>query len=117
MTYQIGAFSAKVGLSADTLRFYEKEQLIQPAHNAAGRRIYTEKDIAWIAFIKRLKQTAMPLKSIKRYAILRYQGNETIPERRDLLNQQLAQLLAQQAELQNHIDFLKAKIITYQQMQ
>lgn len=116
MTYAIGEFSKIVGLSIDTLRYYEKEGLIYPQRTANNLRAYTDHDIQWINFIKRLKLTGMPIRNIKTYATLRYQGNTTIDERLILLNDQKSRLAAEQTKLQAHIDFLDQKINTYHQM-
>ncbi|GAF38618.1 MerR family transcriptional regulator [Agrilactobacillus composti DSM 18527 = JCM 14202] len=117
MDYGIGQFSKLVGLSIDTLRYYEKEHLILPQRDDNNRRVYTDHDVKWIAFIKRLKQTGMPIKDIQCYATLRYQGDATIAERLSLLYEQRQRLKADQVELQRHVDFLDAKITTYHQMQ
>lgn len=66
MDYSIGEFSKATGLGIHTLRYYEHENLIIPLRNSSNRRRYSEKDIAWIAFIKRLKATGMPIKEIKK---------------------------------------------------
>ena len=58
-----------------------------PLRNASNRRRYSEKDIAWIAFIKRLKATGMPIKEIKKYAALRAKGDVTLSERMEMLIQ------------------------------
>ena len=85
MGYLIGAFSAKTGLGIHTLRYYEKEGLIFAGRDDKGRRLYGEEDIAWIEFIVRLKETGMPLRDIRRYALLRYAGDKTMPERLEML--------------------------------
>lgn len=51
----------------------------------AGRRCYDERDIEWIKFVKRLKDTGMLLKYIKEYSRRRYEGNATMPERLKVL--------------------------------
>ncbi|MDM7548336.1 MerR family transcriptional regulator [Lacticaseibacillus paracasei] len=106
MGYPIGKFSKMVSLSIDTLRYYEKERLIIPARDQNNRRTYSEADQRWIAFIKRLKATGMPIKEIKTYARLRYQGNSTIDERLQLLFTQKNRLTAQRQEIDAHIAFL-----------
>lgn len=116
MGYPIGKFSKMVSLSIDTLRYYEKERLIIPARDQNNRRTYSEADQRWIAFIKRLKATGMPIKEIKTYARLRYQGNSTIDERLQLLFTQKNRLTAQRQEIDAHIDFLENKIATYYQL-
>lgn len=48
--YRIQEFAALTGLSADTLRYYEKEGLLAPARDANGYRIYSERDAAcWLS--------------------------------------------------------------------
>lgn len=85
MNYSIGEFSKFTNLSIDTLRYYEKEGLITPKRKENGRRYYCEKDVTWIEFIKRLKETKMPIKEIQKYAKLRAIGDSTMNERMDML--------------------------------
>lgn len=114
--YTIGVFAKKVNLSIDTLRYYEKETLILPKRDEINRRMYDDVDIAWILFIKKLKKTGMSIKNIKEYAILRYQGEQTLENRMDLLDQQYEMLVAQKREIEEHMKFLKEKITIYQDM-
>lgn len=116
MNYGIGKFSRIVNISVDTLRYYEKEGLIVPKRDNVNRRQYTDHDVKWIDFIKRLKKTGMPIKDIKKYAKLHYRGNETINDRLKLLYDQRHRLKADQVELQGHINFLDEKIQTYHEM-
>uniref|UniRef100_UPI000463ED31 MerR family transcriptional regulator n=1 Tax=Franconibacter helveticus TaxID=357240 RepID=UPI000463ED31 len=74
---RIQAFAEMTGLTAHTLRYYEKLGLLSPQRSAAGHRDYRQSDVDWVAFIQRLKATDMPLEAIQRYAALRSQGNET----------------------------------------
>ena len=46
---------------------------------------YSDKDLTWIAFIKRLKDTGMPIKEIRHYAELRADGDPTLSERMEML--------------------------------
>lgn len=75
------AFSSLVGLSAHTLRYYEKIGLIKNVQrNSSGHRVYTAKDVKWLEFVIRLKETAMPLEEILEYARLREQGSSAVLE-------------------------------------
>ncbi len=74
MEYSIGEFSRITNLGIHTLRYYEHEGLITPMRNSSNRRCYSDKDLAWIEFIKRLKDTGMPIKKIQYYAKLRDQA-------------------------------------------
>ena len=115
MDYSIGEFSEVTGLGIHTLRYYEHENLITPVRNSSNRRRYSEKDITWIAFIKRLKATGMPIKEIKRYAVLRAKGNSTLTERMEMLIQHRQSLKDQIKQLQEHEAKLEEKIAFYQQ--
>ncbi len=44
-----------MGLSIHTLHYYEQERLIVPVRKSDNRRCYSNKDLTWIEFIKRLK--------------------------------------------------------------
>ena len=115
MNYSIGEFSEVTGLGIHTLRYYEHENLITPVRNSSNRRRYSEKDITWIAFIKRLKATGMPIKEIKRYAVLRAKGDDTLSERMEMLVQHRKSLNEQIKQLQEHEAKLDEKIAFYQQ--
>ena len=115
MDYSIGEFSKVTGLGIHTLRYYEHENLIIPLRNASNRRRYSEKDIAWIAFIKRLKATGMPIKEIKKYAVLRAKGDVTLSERMEMLIQHRQSLNEQISRLQEHEAMLGEKIAFYRQ--
>ncbi len=115
MDYSIGEFSKVTGLGIHTLRYYEHENLIIPLRNTSNRRRYSEKDITWIAFIKRLKATGMPIKEIKKYAALRAKGDVTLSERMEMLIQHRQSLNEQIRQLQEHEAMLDEKIVFYRQ--
>ena len=113
MEYSIGEFSKLTGLSIHTLRYYEYEQLIVPMRNKNNIRRYSDKDIAWIDFIKRLKDTGMPIKKIKEYAKLRSKGDITLSKRMEMLIQHYGFLEKQISILQEHKEKLDQKIKYY----
>lgn len=115
MDYSIGEFSEVTGLGIHTLRYYEHEGLIAPMRNSSNRRRYSDKDIAWVDFIKRLKATGMPIKEIKQYAILRSKGDATLLERMEMLIRHRQSLNDQIKQLQEHEVKLNEKITFYQQ--
>lgn len=114
MNYSIGEFALITNLSIYTLRYYEQENLIHPARKENGQRCYSENDIAWIQFIKRLKDTGMPIKEIQTYARLRAMGNPTMPQRMAMLAEHRTTLEQQIMRLQEHLEKLDAKIDYYQ---
>ena len=82
--------------------------------NKNNIRRYSDKDIAWIDFIKRLKDTGMPIKKIKEYAKLRSKGDITLSKRMEMLIQHYGFLEKQISILQEHKEKLDQKIKYYQ---
>ncbi|WP_338198898.1 MerR family transcriptional regulator [Lactobacillus rizhaonensis] len=113
MKYSIGQFSELSGFSIDTLRYYERQKLLFPKRDENNRRVYSEKDVAWISFISRLKKTGMSIREMQKYAKLRYAGNQTIPERLVLLFNQLDYLHEEEKKIEDNIEFVEQKIKTY----
>lgn len=113
MKYSIGQFSELSGFSIDTLRYYEKQKLLFPKRDENNRRVYSEKDVAWISFISRLKKTGMSIIEMQKYAKLRYAGDQTIPERLVLLFNQLDNLHEEEKKIEDNIEFVEQKIKTY----
>ena len=110
----IQQFAARTGLSADTLRYYEKIGLLRHvARDASGFRVYGPRDLEWVSFVLRLKDTGMPLDDITRYADLREQGETTLAARQALLEAHAARLQARLQRDQEHLDALQAKIELY----
>ena len=117
MEYSIGEFSKLTRLGIHTLRYYEHENLITPGRNSSNRRCYTDKDLAWIDFIKRLKDTGMPIKEIQHYAELRANGEATLSARMEMLishrkalNEQINQLKEHMGKLDEKIEFYRREI-------
>ena len=113
MEYSIGEFSRKTGLGIHTLRYYEHEGLLLPERTAANRRRYSERDVAWVAFLLRLKETGMPIREIRRYATLRAEGDSTLLVRMEMLTAHHANLAAELDRLHGHMEALDAKIAFY----
>ena len=68
MYYSAGEAAKRLGLSKDSLRYYEKEGLFPPiSRDKSGRRVYSESDIEWIFLICCLRDTQMPKRKIKEY--------------------------------------------------
>ncbi|WP_308365820.1 MULTISPECIES: MerR family transcriptional regulator [unclassified Microbulbifer] len=108
-------FARRAGISPHTVRYYEKIGLLRDIRRFPnGHRDFSEKNISWISFVQRLKETGMPLKQIHRYANLREQGESTLEERQTLLEQHAATLEKNLAEQQRHLDKLREKIALYQ---
>lgn len=112
----IQQFAQRTGLSADTLRYYEKIGLLRHvARDASGFRVYGPRDLEWVGFILRLKDTGMALDDIIRYADLRERGESTLAARQALLEVHAAKLQDRLERDREHLTALQAKIELYRQ--
>ena len=116
MKLAISAASEAVGLSAHTLRYYERAGLLRPVARAdSGHRRYDEDDLAWIEFLTKLRSTGMPIRQIRRYAELLWAGEHTEPERLALLEAHRDQVSAQLAETECCLERIDHKIAFYRE--
>ena len=78
--------SARTGLSADTLRYYEKEGLIPPVRrDASGYRDYDEHTLSWIKLIQLFRGTGIPVSRFAEYVKLAFSDSDTKEARRAIL--------------------------------
>ena len=69
----------------------------------------------WVKFIKRLKDTGMLLRDIRHYSDLRYQGDETMEERMELLVRHRRSVVEEQRKWAEYLDNLDDKIEIYRE--
>lgn len=75
----IAEASELTGLTAHTLRYYERIGLLDVRRDAAGYRSYDERAMARIVFISRLRASGMPIGTISHYLELVLEGDHTAP--------------------------------------
>ncbi|MGA7245579.1 MAG: MerR family transcriptional regulator [Terracidiphilus sp.] len=116
--YTIRSMAEKCGMTAHTLRYYERVGLIQPvgrAHN--GHRRYSEADEAWLNFLHCMRATNMSIREMQRYAELREKGDATSLERRKLLQDHQAAIAEQIVALERAHALLTHKIANYKMIE
>ncbi|MGG3563257.1 MerR family transcriptional regulator [Neobacillus rhizosphaerae] len=114
--YTIGEVAQLVGVSAHTLRYYEKEKIILPDRNEHGERTYAESHLQWLKFVLKLKETQMPLTKIKEYAYLYTEGEHTAINRLKLLEDHKRSIESQLKTLEETNKILDHKITSYKEM-
>jgi DNA-binding transcriptional MerR regulator len=103
------------GLTPHTLRYYERIGLIHPINREENtRRCYTADDVGWIDFLMKLRATGMSIKDMQRYAALQRQGDNTLPERVEMLKSLRDSVEARLDELNEHLKLIYYKIDYYQ---
>ena len=109
--YSIQEVCNKTGLTAHTLRYYEKEGLLTDVgRSAGGFRQYTDEDLEWLGLICCLKNTGMPLQEIARFVRLAHEGDYTLRERVKLLKEHREKLSERMAEMQRYMDKITWKV-------
>ena len=109
--YSIQDVSKKTGLSAHTLRYYEKEGLISGVERTPGGfRQYTDEDMERLGLICCLKNTGMSIREIARFVQLSREGDRTLRERVELLQAHRDQLLVRLEEMQHYLEKITWKV-------
>ena len=114
MRYSIGQVAKKLGLTAHTLRYYDKEGLLPFVRKgSSGARVFEDEDVDWLIIIECLKGTGMQLKDIKKYMDLCQQGDATVGERLELFKRQKEKLEQQMAVFRQYMEKIDFKIAYY----
>lgn len=112
----IAEVSRAYGISADTLRYYERIGLIPPVpRTKGGVRNYGEESCGWIQLMKCMRAAGVQIEALIEYVDLFRQGDATIGARKALLMEQRDQLVARMEEMQASLDLLNQKIDRYEQ--
>jgi DNA-binding transcriptional MerR regulator len=112
--YTISEVAAFTGLTAHTLRWYERIGLMSHIDRShTGQRRYSNRDLDWLDLVGKLRLTGMPVADMVRYAELVRAGERTYAERRELLEATRRDVLARIAELQDTLAVLDRKIGFY----
>jgi len=112
---KIAEVSEQYGLSADTLRYYERVRLIPPVNRTdSGIRDYNELDTRRVEFIKCMRSAGLPVEVLVEYMELVQQGDSTVEARKEILVNQREQLATRMEEMQKTLDILDHKIEVYE---
>ena len=102
------------GLSAHTIRFYEKSGMLPEIERGSdGHRRFSPRLIEWLTLLYWLRETGMPLKQIRQFTTLAKAGDAGIAERRQILSEHAATLKAKRATLEKCESILAIKIASY----
>ncbi|MFE0099975.1 MerR family transcriptional regulator [Streptomyces sp. NPDC059009] len=111
--YTISEVVAFTGLTAHTLRWYERIGLMPHIDRShTGQRRYRNRDLDWLTFVGKLRLTGMPVAGMVRYAELVREGEDNFAERHSLLEETRHHVRARIAELQDALAVLDYKINT-----
>ncbi|WP_243085895.1 MerR family transcriptional regulator [Streptomyces sp. 891-h] len=112
--YTISEVAALSGLSAHTLRWYERIGLMPHVDRShTGQRRFTNRDLDWLELVGKLRRTGMSVADMVRYAEMVRRGAETFAERKELLEATRQDVLTRIAELHDTLAVLDYKIDIY----
>lgn len=121
----IREIAERTGLSAHTIRFYEKNGLLPKIRRTeAGIRQFTESDVVFLKFVSALKKTGMSLENITEFMqdgciLERLQAGEmpslSVSKRMSILQKHKEHLLEQRKEIDLLIDVVNQKLDFYQE--
>jgi len=114
----IREFAEHTGLTAHTLRYYEREGLMgDVGRDENGHRVYGPQDSQWVTFLHHLRETGMSIRDMQRYCALKGQGEDTLATRLELLRRHTDDL-AQRLRIQHeHLARLRETVALYEARQ
>lgn len=106
----------KYGISQDTLRYYERINIIPDVkRTSSGIRNYQEEDLKWVELAVCMRSAGLPIESLIEYQRLFQEGDSTIPARLELLREQMDVLQKQKAQIEETMERLSYKISRYEE--
>lgn len=98
------------GMTYQGLKFYCNAGLVPNVkRDKNNRRIFDERDIAWIKSLLCLKDCGMSIKDMKKYLELCLEGPSSIPERKEILTAKRREIKQNIRELMNSMKFIDRK--------
>jgi DNA-binding transcriptional MerR regulator len=103
-------------MSVHTLRYYEREGLLDPiSRTEGGIRMYQPDNLDFLKFLSRLRLTGMPIRQVRRYALLVREGRSTMDARYQLLSEHRECVLAQIKALEKNLEVIDIKLDLHRQ--
>jgi len=100
-------------LPPETIRYWEIMKIIPSIQrNESGYREYTQQDIDWIRYVKCIREIGVPIERIQEYTSLS-KGENTVEKRKQILEEQRAQLIEKTRELNHALELVNHKIDNY----
>lgn len=109
----IADMAERAGVSAHTLRYYERIGLLRVGRDNAGHRLYDAAAIRRVVFLTRMRLSGMAISDLQTYIQLVEKGDITIPDRLDMLLEHRDTLRGQIRQLQLALATTEFKIATY----
>lgn len=100
----------KTGLAYETLKYYCNQGLVPNVkRDEKNRRIFDDRDIAWINSLNCLRNCNMSIQEMREYIQLCMEGEVSIPERKQILAKKRQSLEEELKRIQDSIDYIDWK--------
>lgn len=100
----------KLSMNYETLKFYCNQGLVPNVkRDLNNRRIFDDRDVAWLESLACLKKCGMSIQEMKEYLTLCLEGESSIPKRKEILDKKRNDLLLQLESLENSIGYIDKK--------
>lgn len=110
MLYTMMQTCRETNLTYQALKFYCNEGLVPNVkRDKNNRRVFDERDVAWISSLTCLKKCGMSIQEMKEYLDLCLQGESTIPQRKVMLAQKQEALRKSIQELEESVTYIDWK--------
>ena len=110
MLYTMKETCTQVEMNYEALKFYCREGLVPNVKRDQNNfRLFDERDIAWIKGVQCLRKCGMSIREIKQYMEYCLQGQDTIPKRKEMLEQTRQQLTEKIKVLQDNLKYIESK--------
>lgn len=109
----IAEAAAHLDVSPHTLRYYERAGLVDVGRDSAGHRVYDAAAIRRLVFLTRMRLSGMPMRDLQHYVALVDAGEQTEPERLDILLEHRDTIRRRIRELTLSLAATEYKIATY----
>ena len=108
--YTMKGACEKTGLSYETLKFYCNQGLVPNVkRDNNNRRVFDDKDIAWINSLNCLRSCDMSISEMREYIDLCIEGERSIPKRKEILIAKRTSLVEKLQQVQDSIDYIDWK--------
>ncbi|MCM3192569.1 MerR family transcriptional regulator [Priestia megaterium] len=111
MNYTIGQIAKMNHLSISQLRYYDNQGLFPfLKRTEKGNRVFDEDALKFLDIILCLKNTGMPIRDIKQFVDWSMNGNDTIPQRLEMMQQQELKVIKQIRDTEENLKKIQGKI-------
>ncbi len=116
MPYTPGEAAGRIGVSIDTIRYYEKIGLLHGIRRTSGgQRVFSDDDLGRLGLLRCLRDSGMPIARLRRFAEL-LQADDNDAQRAALLEEHDQEIDEKVAQLRKEQRRVKEKIAWYKSL-